>query len=570
MPRGIAIVVACAMLLAGVSIAFYAKSGQEPVPGPVAAPTTPGVTDANQAGSSKADPSTSKTSRVSRPNPVALTVTAVYPGADAATIATTVGVPIEQQVSGVENLLSMSSVSASDGSYFLQILFQPGTSIDQAQVLVQNRVSLAVPTLPTLVQERGLSVFKRSPEPLVLVSLTSDGQAPPELLGKYAMKQVRQELARLTGVSDVLYFGPPLLPEASPPESGEATPVERARRLEFHATFHDKPAVVLGVYAIPGVRLSDLGRAVQKKLQELRNPLPPGWDLDVAFDALAAGDYLVIDAELPDGASTERTAAALQQAAEVLRTTVDLNEVLTLTEHPFSLDRRRPCLIAHLTAKTPRPQATERIRTELAKQVPVAQFRVCGQSSDGTNAYGFPIEFVLEDHGDHGNMQLWQQAEAMVARMKASGKFVDPGVRSGFRSVPTLSLEIDRGKATELGLAMDDIIRAIETHLGQGQIDDFDPFSRKVIADFPLARQQGLSESHVINQQQQAVPLGAVVSVREVQRSKAIERHNLFPCARITADLASGVSAEEAKSLCEQFAEQELDASQFKLAWPAR
>src|SRR5580704_12568351 len=105
--------------------------------------------------------------------PLVISVQAYYPGANAQTVADTVAAPIEEQVSGVEHMLSMSSLASNDGRYTLQITFQAGTDLDMAQVLVQNRVSLALPVLPALVQQESISVRKQSPEPLVLVSLTS-------------------------------------------------------------------------------------------------------------------------------------------------------------------------------------------------------------------------------------------------------------------------------------------------------------------------------------------------------------------------------------------------------------
>ena len=82
-----------------------------------------------------------------------VSVQAFYPGADAQTVAVTVAAPIEEQVSGVEHMLSMSSQSANDGRYTLHVTFPAGTDLDMAQVLVQNRVSLALPILPALVQQ---------------------------------------------------------------------------------------------------------------------------------------------------------------------------------------------------------------------------------------------------------------------------------------------------------------------------------------------------------------------------------------------------------------------------------
>ena len=93
--------------------------------------------------------------------PPTIEVSTVYPGANAEMVRDTVAAPIEQQVSGVENALSMSSLSTNDGRYRLIVTFAPGTDPNMAQVLTQVRVTLALPTLPSLVQREGVAVLKK-------------------------------------------------------------------------------------------------------------------------------------------------------------------------------------------------------------------------------------------------------------------------------------------------------------------------------------------------------------------------------------------------------------------------
>jgi multidrug efflux pump len=140
--------------------------------------------------------------------PPTIQVTTSYPGANAKTVAETVATPIEQQVNGVENMLYMSSSSTSDGVMTLNVTFKLGTNIDQAQVLVQNRVATAVPTLPQDVQRIGVTTKKQSPDITMVVHLVSpDGSLDSIFTSNYALLQIRDELARLPGVGDVNVFG---------------------------------------------------------------------------------------------------------------------------------------------------------------------------------------------------------------------------------------------------------------------------------------------------------------------------------------------------------------------------
>jgi multidrug efflux pump len=140
--------------------------------------------------------------------PPTVEVSAAYPGANAQVVADTVAAPIEQQVNGVENMMYMSSQCTNDGNYTLTVTFKNGSDLNISQVLVQNRESLAEPILPALVQRRGISVKKKSPNVLMIVNLFSkDGSRSSLELSNYATIQIRDELSRLPGVGDITYLG---------------------------------------------------------------------------------------------------------------------------------------------------------------------------------------------------------------------------------------------------------------------------------------------------------------------------------------------------------------------------
>src|SRR3954447_5558832 len=140
--------------------------------------------------------------------PPTVEVSAYYPGANAQVVADTVAAPIEQQVNGVENMMYMSSQCTNDGTYTLTVTFRHGVDLNMAQVLVQNRESLAEPILPDLVKRRGVAVKKKSPSTLMIVNLFSpDNSRDTLFLSNYATIQLKDELARLPGVGDITYIG---------------------------------------------------------------------------------------------------------------------------------------------------------------------------------------------------------------------------------------------------------------------------------------------------------------------------------------------------------------------------
>jgi hydrophobe/amphiphile efflux-1 (HAE1) family protein len=140
--------------------------------------------------------------------PPTVTITATYPGASAETLANTVAAPIEQQLSGVEDMLYFNSTAASNGVLSITATFEVGTDVDKATFNVNNRVQLATPRLPDEVRRNGITVAKRSQNILLVAALNSPKSTYDMLyLSNYASLNIVDELKTIPGTADVMIFG---------------------------------------------------------------------------------------------------------------------------------------------------------------------------------------------------------------------------------------------------------------------------------------------------------------------------------------------------------------------------
>ena len=143
--------------------------------------------------------------------PPMVVVSASYPGASAEVISKTVGIPLEQEINGVENMLYMDSTSENSGSYSLSITFAVGTDPDMAQVKVQNRIQQALSKLPESVQRQGLTVKRRSSDILGFLTASSpNGKHDRMFLSNYVQNNIKDNLSRVPGVGEVQVHASPL------------------------------------------------------------------------------------------------------------------------------------------------------------------------------------------------------------------------------------------------------------------------------------------------------------------------------------------------------------------------
>src|SRR3989337_3485533 len=140
--------------------------------------------------------------------PPTVTVNAVYRGASAETVADTAANRIEQEINGVDGVLCRWSQSTGDGRVTITVTFEQGTDLDEAQVLVQNRVAIATPRLPEEVQRLGIVTRQTTPDFLLIINLISpDGSLDREYMTNYAQTRIKDRLARSEGGGEVQLFG---------------------------------------------------------------------------------------------------------------------------------------------------------------------------------------------------------------------------------------------------------------------------------------------------------------------------------------------------------------------------
>jgi RNA polymerase sigma factor (sigma-70 family) len=537
--------------------------------------------------------------RMPAPRP-AVVVRVAYPGASAQMVAEVVAGPIEREVAGVEGAVHMLSQSGNDGSYTLTITFQAGTNLDLAQVLVQNRVALALPALPPGVETGNITVAKLT-LPLLLVALSAPtGERDQLYLSNLATLEVVPELRRAAGVADVALIGrrevgvsvwldpdklaarklTPLdvvraLKEArtgkpagkeDPAKLGEIVVkvggggevvylkdlarVEQAADAPLNqAVLNGKPVVLLSVEAIVGTRPAEVAAAVRAKVATLQARLPAGVRLEVvcglsatAEGGLAETDYLWLDAVLPSSASTERSLGLVEKLGKRLKEVRGVDDVLALTGPPFATLSNQGSLLVRLAPadkRPPRAQVIRAVRQAMAEELAALLLLRELRGPGALTPAAYPVQAAVS--GPDG-AKAFELATALVLRLRAlkmTDLFAGPD-----RFAPQVYLDFNREEAKKQGVKLADILATFQVCLGGVEVGGGvqvllppDEFRR---GDVTVPDADG-----------KPVPLRGLVEMRDGTGPPVLERLNGHEMVTVTGNPPPGVSLAETRKLCE-------------------
>lgn len=339
--------------------------------------------------------------------------------------------------------------------------------------------------------------------------------------------------------------------------------------------------MVLTIAGFPESQPRELRNALQKKLLELRSHYPNDVD-DVAIDFTAnllasdqpdTPEFLLLDLDMPERASPERSFIILSRCAAALQDVKGVQDVLAMSEHPFAFPRKQAGILARLAPaakrKASREQLVRNVRTWLGQINEVGARLRDPLKSAPCPGSGYPLDLVL--HGPEEEL-VNKLGEKLSQRLQKSEKFIDLWKSAGGARQPFLLVDIDRDKVKALGVSREDLASTFEVFLGPQLVQDPGrTWQFEWNGDPARLQLEDLKELKVRNTKGEMVPVSALASVRLVSWTKMVERLNGQPMIEITANLGAGVSLAEARALCDKLIEEirkELHVpAEYRLTW---
>jgi multidrug efflux pump subunit AcrB len=538
-----------------------------------------------------------------------LRITAHYEGAPARVVEDTVTMPLEIALADLEGLESVESFSR-EGEAALTLYLRPGTDLDVAQVMAQNRVALALPGLPEAVHRQGIAVLKAAPLPALWLVVGSPdlGRDSPSLR-RYAEAKLRPLVttipgvwdavagpgsgsrlrvrldpdkldARRLGLADILRalqempgapdgdVAPDQLPEliVNRDANGSFVQLKDVGRVERAdgepggvAYWNGDPVAFL---AVEGAEPARLCEAVAEHLPTWRRRLPRGTELSLLHGPAVPGtEALLVEGRLPAAASPERVRDMAEQVATALQRLPDpraerlVPAVLALpTDYPTTF-RLYVALCPPAERAWTQAEVGERARQELKEFGEMLSRVTVPSILERPPRRRAPL--VLRVSGPEVG-ESTRLVDEVLDRLNRSGVVVDawPDYAG---SAPRLTLDVDRDKAKGLGVSVADVMATLQVYWGPLDVQEVAPGIQVEMKPEGQDRLRDLNKLKVRNDKGAMVPLGALVAIREISGPAVLRRIDGQRCLLITAAPVPGVSAEEAGRRCRAIAVQARD-----------
>ena len=466
--------------------------------------------------------------------PPTVQVSAVYPGANAETVAQTVGIPIEQQVNGVDGMLYMSSNSSSSGAYSLTITFAVGTDIDMATVQVQNRVSIAQSSLPEPVVVQGVTVQKQSSNIVMFLTMTSQDSVYNSLyLTNYAKLNLVDQLTRVPGVGAVNVMG-----------AGDYS----------MRIWLDPEAMRIRNISPQQVYQSIQSQNVEVSAGYIGQPI--GQDNNNSFQyTLNVQGRLKSPEQFGDIIIRREQNGAMLRLKDIAR--IDLGSA------SYSV-------VSRLNGKPTAAAVVNRFNGEAYMTIQAAEvFAMVPPAIPGLGASG-GLQLQLEDRRNLGPTEMQQAINALLASYHSKPAL--GSVSSQYQAnVPQYFLNIDRDKVQFMGIALNDVFSTLGYYMGAAYVNDFVEFGRiyqvKIEARDQAQRViDDVLKLSVPNAAGEMVPFSSFTKVEEQLGQDQINRYNMYSTASLTCNVAPGSSTGQAIQEVEALFKEQL-GDEFGYEW---
>jgi multidrug efflux pump subunit AcrB len=542
---------------------------------------------------------------------VAVYITASYPGASTQVVEETVTTPLEQALAGLEGRETVESISK-EGTCTITAYFRAGEDPTAAQTRVQRAVDGALSTLSDAVRSLKpvVRLWNADWPALWLVLRSNEGRFDLLYLHNFATIRLAPEVAALPGVVAVLpppEVGPRLAlwldpdklaarnlspgdvtaalrkAKAGKPEDLESTVLRTddggavvllrdvarleigAGGLEQTAQGYPHPSIGLAVYPRREDTAGQVLDEVRCRLGDLRKLLPEGASLEVVPGPAAPGvEALMIEGRLPDSASRERVETVVRRLSTSLeRGSERIREMLALPTDPPGFHLYVP--LAPARKGDPTLEEVRSRAARLREETPEAMLRVdVAPQRDVPPRMRSAATVAVVDLQDRGLRELQEQAETVVQLLSKSPAVTEVWAVARF-NVPQIDISIDSEKARKVGVAKKDILDTLQVYYGLSLDGPMKGTLQVRLAPAFRFNPDDVKGLKVRSSTGEMVPLGALVTIRDVAGPESIRHLDGKRCVLISAQPPAGVTLEEARRRCRELLHKDVVPAAYKV-----